>query len=151
MPIACRHKVAHGVQYCVSDCPAVAPCGAFVYDRVERPDDVPARDPRTIDVAVLDMNHGWPNLGHDSLVHAVLDASCDLLPVLEPALLRLRVISYDVRRSLMLPSSCTHSFRWSAASATGSAWKLPPERTSSPKTSGLSVAASTSRARTPAA
>ena len=25
------------------------------------------------------MNHGWPNLGHDSLVHAVLDTACDLL------------------------------------------------------------------------
>ena len=30
-----------------------------------------------VDVAVLDMNHGWPNLGHDSLVHAVLDAACE--------------------------------------------------------------------------
>ena len=31
-----------------------------------------------VDVAVLDMNHGWPNLGHDSLVHAVMDASCEV-------------------------------------------------------------------------
>ena len=75
----------------------------FEYVRVEHPGDVPAEDPRAIDVAVLDMNHGWPNLGHDSLVHAVMDASCDVLGVLEEAGLRVRVLSFDVRRSGLLP------------------------------------------------
>ena len=83
MPIACRFKVEHGMQFCVTDCPANVPCGVFRYVRVERPEDVPPRDERAVDVAVLDMNHGWPNLGHDSLVHAILDTGCDLLPTLQ--------------------------------------------------------------------
>jgi len=64
---------------------------------------VPAADPHAIDVAVLDMNHGWPNLGHDSLVHAVMDASCEAIEALEEASLRVRVLSFDVRRSGVLP------------------------------------------------
>jgi hypothetical protein len=75
----------------------------FRYVRVERPDHVPARDPLAVDVAVLDMNHGWPNLGHDSLVHAVLDASCDLIPALDGSGLHVRAISYDVRRARVVP------------------------------------------------
>lgn len=82
-----------------------APCGVFEYHRVEHPEDAPAADPRAIDVAVLDMNHGWPNLGHDSLVHLVQDASCDLEGALETAGLRLRVLSFDVRRKGGLPEA----------------------------------------------
>ena len=103
MPISCRFKIQHGRQFCVTDCPAATPCGAFDYVRVERPEDVPPADPRAVDVAILDMNHGWPNLGHDSLVHAVLDAACDLVPVLEASGLRVRTLSYDVRRGGMIP------------------------------------------------
>ena len=75
----------------------------FEYLRVERPEDVPAADPRAIDVAVLDMNHGWPNLGHDSLVHAISDASGEAVEALEDARLRVRALSFDVRRSGVLP------------------------------------------------
>ncbi|HSD67074.1 MAG TPA: hypothetical protein VLF95_10255, partial [Vicinamibacteria bacterium] len=103
MPLECAFKRRHGRQFCVTDCPANAPCGIFEYARVERPADVPAADPRAIDVAVLDMNHGWPNLGHDSLVHAVMDASCEAIEVLEEVGLRVRVLSFDVRRSGVLP------------------------------------------------
>jgi hypothetical protein len=103
MPLECAFKRRHGRQFCVTDCPASAPCGTFEYVRVERPEDVPAADPRAIDVAVLDMNHGRPNLGHDSLVHAVMDASCETIEVLEEAGLRVRVLSFDVRRSGVLP------------------------------------------------
>jgi hypothetical protein len=103
MPLECAYKRQHGRQFCVTDCPASAPCGIFEYARVARPEDVPAEDPRAIDVAVLDMNHGWPNLGHDSLVHAVMDASCEVLDELEGAGLRVRVLSFDVRRARVLP------------------------------------------------
>ena len=103
MPLECSFKQRHGRQFCVTDCPASAPCGTFEYVRVERPEDVPAADPRAIDVAVLDMNHGWPNLGHDSLVHAIMDSSCETIGALEEAGLRVRVLSFDVRRSGVLP------------------------------------------------
>jgi hypothetical protein len=105
MPLECGFKRQHGRQFCVSDCPASAPCGIFEYVRVEHARDLPAADPRAVDVAVLDMNHGWPNLGHDSLVHAVMDAACEVTPQLETAGLRVRALSFDVRRSGMLPEA----------------------------------------------
>lgn len=103
MPIACRYKVAHGPEFCVTDCPASAAASVFRYVRIERPDDIPAADERAAEVAVLDMNHGRPNLGHDSLVHAVLDAACDLIEPLSASGLFVRVLSYDVRRAGMIP------------------------------------------------
>jgi hypothetical protein len=105
MTFTCTFKQQYGKQFCVTDCPASAPCGIFEYVRVERPEDVPPADPLVVDVPLLDMNHGWPNLGHDSLVHAVMDASCEAIEVLEGAGLRVRVLSYDVRRSGVLPEA----------------------------------------------
>lgn len=105
MSIACQHKVAHGPQFCTTDCPVNAPCGVFYYHRVERPEDLPAADERIIDIALLDMNHGWANLGHDSLVHLVQDASCDILGALEHAGLALRVLSFDVRSGGVVPEA----------------------------------------------
>ena len=96
-----NHSVSH--RFCGLDHPADAPCGAFEYVRVERPEDLPPADPRTVDVAVLDMNHGWPNLGHDCLVHALLDDACELLPLAEETGVRVRAISFDVRRSGQIP------------------------------------------------
>jgi hypothetical protein len=57
MPIACRYKLEHGTQSCWTGCPASASDRVFQYVRVERPEDVPPSDPRTIDVAIMDMNH----------------------------------------------------------------------------------------------
>lgn len=99
----CRHKISGNLDLCGSDRPGDAPCGAFEYVRVERPEDLPEADPRIVDVAVLDMNHGWPNLGHDCLVHSILDASCELLPVAEETGVRVRALSFDVRRSGLVP------------------------------------------------
>jgi hypothetical protein len=103
MSFLCRHKLPGSPHFCGVDRPADAPCGAFEYVRVERPEDLPAADPRIVDVAVLDMNHGWPNLGHDCLVHFILDASCELLPVAQQTGVRVRAVSFDVRRSGMIP------------------------------------------------
>jgi hypothetical protein len=75
----------------------------FLYQRVEAPADVPPADPRIVDVAVLDMNFGWPNLGHDSLVHAVQEAAGDLEPALLGAGLKVRAVSYEVRRDHQVP------------------------------------------------
>ena len=110
----------------MTDCPASAPCGVFRYVRVEHPEDVPERDERALDVAVLDMNHGWPNLGHDSLVHAVLDAGCDLIEPLADSGLHLRVMSYDVRRCGMIPEG--PGGRFSLYVGTGGPGNIDPHR-----------------------
>jgi hypothetical protein len=126
VPILCRNKIQKGKAFCMTDCPAAAPGGVFLYGRVEAPADLPPRDDRIIDVAVLDMNHGWPNLGHDSLVHAVMDAACDLIPDLQGAGLRIRALSFDVRRSLVIPESPDGRFQ--LYMGTGGPGELDPRR-----------------------
>jgi hypothetical protein len=103
MAISCHYKLRHGVAFCLTDCQAAPGSGVFDYVRVEAERDVPPPDARVVDVAILDMNHGWPNLGHDSIVHAVQDAACDLIPRIGPRGLSVRAISYDVRRSHAIP------------------------------------------------
>jgi hypothetical protein len=73
------------------------------YVRIECPGDVPPPDPRLIDVAVLDMNHGWPNLGHDSLVYSVLSGDAERRREEQRCGISVRVLSYDVRRRGMVP------------------------------------------------
>jgi hypothetical protein len=68
-------------------------------------------DPNRIDVAILDMNHSWPNVGHDSLVHAVLESAEALREVLLAAGAKVRVLSYDVRRTLRVPHSPNGRFQ----------------------------------------
>src|SRR3989442_3787420 len=103
MPIACRNKLRFGKQFCVTECPVARPGRPFHSLNVQRPDEIPPADERTIDVAILDMNYGWPNLGHDSLVHAVMDAPFEFLPGLDESGLAIRVVSYEVRKSGMVP------------------------------------------------
>jgi hypothetical protein len=73
------------------------------YVRVERDEDVPEPDPRAVDVVVLDMNHGWPNLGHDSLVHSLLEGDPVRRREEQRSGLFVRVLSFDVRRCGMVP------------------------------------------------
>lgn len=74
----------------------------FEYVRLDD-SSLPAADRSKIDVAILDMNHSWPNVGHDSLVHAVLRAAASLRDEIVRAGLKVRVISFDVRRRLQVP------------------------------------------------
>jgi hypothetical protein len=99
----CQLKRTYGKDFCVEECPTLRSVHLYDYARVESPSDLPPPDDWTIDVAILDMNHGWPNLGHDSIVHAVQDAACDVSPLLEPAGLRIRAISFEVRQRHMIP------------------------------------------------
>jgi hypothetical protein len=69
----------------------------FEYVRTDA--GVPPADPDVIDVALLDMNHSWPNVGHDSIIHAILEYAESLAV---PGL-KVRVLSYDVRRRNALP------------------------------------------------
>ena len=71
----------------------------------------PAPSPDRIDVAILDMNHAWPNVGHDSLVHAVLEAAEELRETLVAAGAKVRVISFDVRRGLQIPAAPNGQFQ----------------------------------------
>jgi hypothetical protein len=71
--------------------------------RVERTSDLPPRDPRAVEVALLDMNHGFPNVGHDAIVALVRDLTLELAPELERHGRRVRLLSYGVRDRLMVP------------------------------------------------
>jgi hypothetical protein len=77
--------------------------GAFAYVRADKAGDLPAAEPGSLDVFVLDMNHGWPNIGHDAIVMAVRTAACDMADTLVAAGLRVRVVSCDVRRGFVVP------------------------------------------------
>ena len=103
MPFDCQHRARYGPEVCLTNCPAHAPVGGLDFVRVEQPGDLPPADARIVDLALLDMHHGWPNLGHDSLVHAIQNAVCDMQGWLQEAGLWVRVISYDIRRSQMVP------------------------------------------------
>ena len=61
------------------------------------------RSENRIDVALLDMHHGWPNVGHNSLVHAILDLAEECAEALRASGTKIRVISFDVRQRMLLP------------------------------------------------
>ena len=69
----------------------------FEYLRVEGPVPPPDRD--RVDVAILDMNHSWPNVGHDSLIRAVREAALWY----QGAGLIVRVLSFDIRGAMQIP------------------------------------------------
>ncbi|HUP43971.1 MAG TPA: hypothetical protein VM779_00520 [Thermoanaerobaculia bacterium] len=66
---------------------------------------LPPPDRRKIDVALLDMNHSWPNVGHDALVHAILEAAEENRERLVASGRLIRAISFDVRRRHEVPPS----------------------------------------------
>jgi hypothetical protein len=71
--------------------------------RVAAPQDVPPPAERTIDIALLDMNHGYPNVGHDAIVDTVRRVAETLRGELARAGAAVRVVSYAVRDRLMIP------------------------------------------------
>ena len=105
MSTDCQRRERHGKPFCPTDCPAVDGGPVFQRVRVASPDQLPPPDLRAIDVAILDMNHGWPNVGHDAVVGSVQDVACDLADVLIAAGLRIRAISFEVRRAGMVPEA----------------------------------------------
>ena len=74
----------------------------FEYLRLE--DSVPPARADRIDVALLDMNHLWPNLGHDSLVHIALETAASFRDELERRNAKVRVMSFDVRYRNLVPA-----------------------------------------------
>lgn len=104
MPFDCQQRQKFGPDACLTDCPATEPHGGCQYARVETAGDLPPADPAVIDVAVLDMHHGWPNLGHDAIVHGIQNAVCDLQRPLAAAGLGFRVLSYEIRQGHQIPA-----------------------------------------------
>jgi hypothetical protein len=86
------------------------PSSFFEYIRLDD-DSVPEARRDCVDVALLDMNHSWPNVGHDSLVHVVLKAAGELREELERTGTKVRVLSYDVRRRNAIPASPNGRFQ----------------------------------------
>jgi hypothetical protein len=82
-----------------------------VFEYVRIKDSVPERDRACIDVALLDMNHNWPNVGHDALVNAIGEAATELREELTAIDARVRVLSYDVRRLNLIPESPNGRFQ----------------------------------------
>jgi len=71
--------------------------------RIESADDLPTPDRSAIDVALLDMNCGYANVGHDAIVAIVGDAAAEHEAALRASGRRVRVLSYALRDKLMVP------------------------------------------------
>lgn len=92
-----------GEMACLDNCAMNGIHSIFSYHKVAPGETLPKPEDGTVDIAVLDMHHGWPNLGHNSIVQAVREASCDFEPLIRKAQLKVRVFSFDVRQAGLLP------------------------------------------------
>ena len=119
----CDHRRARGAAYCPADCPALVK-GVFERVRLGLREALPPPEPGAIDVAILDMNHGWPNVGHEGVFSACQDAACAMAGALAASGLRVRAISFDVRRALRLPEP--HDRRFEVYIGTGGPGHLDP-------------------------
>lgn len=75
----------------------------FSYTRIEDDQEIPAGCDGMIDVALLDMNHLWPNVGHDAIVLLVRRLADSMRDLLDKRSLVVRLLSFDVRRGARLP------------------------------------------------
>lgn len=99
----CKRMGEVGEVACLDNCAMKGLHSVFSYHRVERGETLPRAEDGICDIAVLDMHHGWPNLGHNSIVQAVREAACDFEHLIRKAHLKVRVFSFDVRRAGLLP------------------------------------------------
>jgi hypothetical protein len=102
------------------------PEARFEAVRVVDASRVPAADPACIDVALLDMNAGFANVGHDAILAIVRDAAVALHEELEAQGRRIRVFSYAVRDKLAVPDH--DSGRHTIYLGTGGPGHLDPRR-----------------------
>jgi hypothetical protein len=95
------------------------------YVRVEKAGDEPPVVPGIVDVAVLDMHHGFPNLGHFSIVDTLLGMGRDERALIGPGAPEFRVVSFDVRGGLAVPASAE---RYTVVVGTGGPGDIDPRR-----------------------
>ncbi len=126
MPFDCRHQYVHGHDACASACPTRETGSGFVYQRATSHQPAPPADAHVVDVAVLDMHHGWPNLGHAAVIRSLRQVVCDMRGPLEAAGLQVRVTSYDVRRTGGTP--CAGGEEGLICIGTGGPGHLDPRR-----------------------
>ncbi|PZR56028.1 MAG: hypothetical protein DLM50_09425 [Candidatus Meridianibacter frigidus] len=88
--------------------------------RPESLSDVPPQDDRALDLALLDMHHGWPNVGHDAIVTVLRELAAELCAADE---IGLRVIAFDVRDRMLVPQ---HDGRFQLYVGTGGPGHLDP-------------------------
>ncbi|MBV9277527.1 MAG: hypothetical protein JOZ97_04740 [Candidatus Eremiobacteraeota bacterium] len=93
----------------------------FEFQRVESLSQLPPPDARFIDVALLDMNHRWLNVGHESIVRAVRSLSEELAGMHQDV--RVRLFSFDVRDRMIVPQ---HDGRFELYVGTGGPGHLDP-------------------------
>jgi hypothetical protein len=99
----CKRMGEVGEVACLDNCAMKGIHSIFSYQKVEADEPLPRAEAGICDVAVLDMHHGWPNLGHNSIVQAVREAACDFESLIRKANLKIRVFSFDVRKAGILP------------------------------------------------
>jgi hypothetical protein len=80
------------------------------FARIEKAGDEPGEEKGIVDVAVLDMHHGYANLGHESIVDTLLEIARQERAIL-PGAPEFRVLSYDVRAGCAVPVSPAGRFR----------------------------------------
>lgn len=95
------------------------------YARVDRPGDEPPAVRSLLDVAVLDMHHGFANLGHASVVDRLMRIGQEERRRLGPGTPGVRVVSYDVRLGGAVPSSPS---RFALVVGTGGPGALDPRQ-----------------------
>jgi hypothetical protein len=93
------------------------------YARVDHPADEPPPVRNVLDLAVLDMHHGFPNLGHASVVDRLMRFAVEERRALGAGAPAVRVVSYDVRQGLAVPSSAA---RFALVVGTGGPGALDP-------------------------
>lgn len=96
------------------------------YVRVESPGDEPPAEPDVVDIAVLDMNHHYANLGHESVVETLFGLGHRERLALGKNAPKFRVISFDVRSSGAVPVS--PASRFPVVVGTGGPGSLDPRQ-----------------------
>src|SRR5258708_5173109 len=86
------------------------PYDFFEYIRVDAGGAPPAR-PDRLHLPLPAMNHSWPNIGHDAITHALLDAAELMRDALVGSGQKVRVLSFDIRRTLVIPEAPNGRFQ----------------------------------------